>query len=164
MNQQYTDTEGISITKAGLADMEEILRLQYAAYQSEARLHNDFTIQPLTQTLEETIAEYHRSVVLKAVQNGAIIGSVRARAGGNTAYIAKLMVHPGHQGKGVGRQLLAAIEAEFPCMRYELFTACKSDRNIHLYESGGYTRFREEEDSAGIAFAYMEKNGAANIP
>jgi hypothetical protein len=38
--------------------MEEILRLQYAAYRSEARIHNDFTIQPLIQTLEETIAEY----------------------------------------------------------------------------------------------------------
>jgi len=50
----------ISITKVDPADMEEILLLQYAAYQSEARIHNDFTIQPLTQTLEETLAEYHK--------------------------------------------------------------------------------------------------------
>ena len=86
------------------------------------------------------------------------IGSVRAHMKGSTAYISKLMVHPRHQGCGLGKRLLAAIEAEFPHMRYELYTACKSDRNIHLYESSGYTRFREEIDGAGIAFAYMEKN------
>ena len=68
------------------------------------------------------------------------------------------MVHPGHQGKGFGRRLLAAIEREFPDRRYELFTSCKSDRNLHLYEKVGYVRFREKTDSAGIAFAYLEKN------
>jgi len=143
--------------RADLADMEEILRLQYAAYQSEARIHNDFTIQPLIQTLEETIEEYHKCVILKALQGGVIIGSVRAYVKGSTAYIGKLMVLPQRQGIGLGKRLLAAIEAEFSNMRYELFTACKSDRNIHLYESSGYTRFLSETNGAGIAFAYMEK-------
>ena len=153
----------ITITKACLADMEEILQLQYAAYQSEARIHNDFTIQPLTQTLDETIEEYHKCVVLKAVLGGAIVGSVRAQVIGNTAYIGKLMALPDQQGKGLGKRLLAAIEAEFPNKRYELFTACKSNRNIHLYESSGYTRFREETNDAGIEFAYMEKVGGTSI-
>ena len=149
----------ITVTKAGIDDVGKILQLQYAAFQSEARIHNDFTIQPLTQTLEEAIVEYHKCVVLKAELGGAIIGSVRAHAIGNTAYIGKLMVLPDQQGKGLGKRLLAAIEAEFPHKRYELFTACKSDRNIHLYETNGYTRFRKETDGAGIAFAYMEKDG-----
>ena len=147
----------IEILKAKLEDLETILRLQYAAYQSEALIHNDFTIQPLTQTLDETIAEYNKSVVLKAVQNGEIIGSVRAHAEGNTAHIGKLMVHPGRQGKGLGRRLLAAIEREFPDKRYELFTSGKSGRNLHLYETSGYVRFREETDKAGIKFVYFRK-------
>ena len=147
----------ISITKSDLADMEEILQLQYLAYLSEARIHNNFAIQPLTQTLEETIAEYHKCIILKAVQSGEIIGSVRAHVQGNTAYIGKLMVHPEHRGKGLGRRLLAAIEAECPQKRYELFTASKSDHNVRLYETSGYTRFREATGSAGVAFVYMEK-------
>ena len=149
----------ISIAKSALADMEEILQLQYLAYQSEAQIHNNFAIQPLTQTLAETIAEYHTCIILKAVQGGAIIGSVRAHVKGNTAYIGKLMVHPRHQGKGLGKRLLAAIETEFPRKRYELFTACKSDRNVYFYETSGYTRFREGTDGTGIAFVYMEKKG-----
>ena len=149
----------ISIAKSALTDVEEILRLQYVAYQSEAHIHNNFAIQPLTQTLEEIVAEYHKCTFLKAVQSSAIIGSVRAHVQGNTAYIGKLMVHPEHQGKGLGRRLLAAIEAEFPHKRYELFTTCKSDRNIHIYKTSGYTRFREETGGVGIAFVYMEKKG-----
>ena len=145
------------IVRAEISDMEEILKLQYDAYQSEALIHGDFTIQPLTQTLDETIVEYNKDVVLKAVQDGKIIGSVRAYSEGNTTYIGKLMVRPDHQGKGLGKRLLAAIEREFPRKRYELFTSCKSDRNLHLYETTGYTRFREETNDAGIAFVYLEK-------
>ncbi len=37
------------ITTAELKDLQEILDLQYLAYQSEAKLHNNFTIQPLTK-------------------------------------------------------------------------------------------------------------------
>ena len=150
----------IEILRAQLEDLETILRLQYTAYQSEALIHNDFTIQPLTQTLDETVEEYHKCVVLKAVQNGEIIGSVRAHAEGNTAHIGKLMVHPDHQGKGLGRQLLTAVEREFPDKKYELFTSCKSDRNLHLYETSGYVRFREQTDKAGIKFVYFQKDFA----
>ena len=145
------------ILRAEAADMADILALQYVAYRSEALLHGDFTIQPLRQTLDEALAEFHRGVVLKAVKDGFIIGSVRAYASGSTVYIGKLMVHPDHQGKGLGKRLLTAVEREFPHKRYELFTSCKSDRNLHLYESTGYTCFRKEVDHAGIAFAFLEK-------
>jgi len=151
------DSQTPHIALAEASDLEEILKLQYIAYQSEALIHGDFTIQPLVQTLDETIAEYRKSVFLKAVLDGKIIGSVRAREENGTVYIGKLMVHPDHQGKGLGRQLLTAIEQKFPGKRYELFTSCKSDRNLHLYETAGYVCFRKETNSAGIAFAYMEK-------
>jgi len=146
------------IALAEVSDMEEILGLQYAAYQSEALIHGDFTIQPLVQTLGEIIEEYSKCVFFKAALNDKIIGSVRAREENGTVYIGKLMVHPDHQGKGLGKRLLTAIEREFPNRRYELFTSCKSDRNLHLYETVGYVRFLEKTDHAGIAFAYLEKN------
>ena len=147
----------INITKAQLNDLEDILQIQYAAYQSEAMLHNDFSIQPLTQTLDQVVEEYHKGVILKAEQDNKIIGSVRAYEKVNTVYIGKLMVHPDFQGNGVGKRLLSAIENEFPNMRFELFTACKSNRNLHLYETSGYKCFKEEINDAGIRFAYFEK-------
>ena len=67
------------IQKAQKEDLEEILKLQYLAYQSEANLFNDMDIPPLKQTLEEVFEEFEKGTVLKAVdEEGVIIGSVRA--------------------------------------------------------------------------------------
>ena len=145
------------IIKARLEDMEAVLQLQYAAYQSEAEINNDYTIQPLMQSLDELIEEFHKDVILKAVLDDEIIGSVRAYADGETVYIGKLMVHPDHQGKGLGKRLLAAIEGKLHRKRFELFTSGKSERNLRLYEKSGYKRFREETNETGITFVYMEK-------
>jgi len=146
------------ITKAQIDDLEAILALQYAAYQSEAEILGDYAIQPLRQTLGELVEEYKKSVVLKAALGNEIIGSVRAYAKGGTVYIGKLMVRPDHQGAGLGTRLLAEIEKRFDCDRFELFTSCKSERNLHLYKKSGYIRFREETDGSGVKFAYLEKN------
>jgi hypothetical protein len=59
-------------------DAEEILSLQKLAYITEAELYNDYNIQPLTQTLEDSKLAFENNVVLKCVEDGKIIGSVRA--------------------------------------------------------------------------------------
>lgn len=148
----------IGITKAEPEDLEKLLELQYSAYQSEAQIYDDYSIQPLTQTLSEVKEEFHKGVILKAVSDGMIVGSVREYADGNTVHIGKLMVHPDYQGKGTGRRLLSAIESVLYRKRFELFTGSQSERNLHLYESAGYTRFYEEADKAGVIDIYLEKN------
>ena len=147
-----------SITKAQESDVKEILSLQYAAYQSEAILYNDFSIQPLTQTAEQALAEFRKCFVLKAVSKGKIIGSIRAYEKRGTAYVGKLMVHPDFQNQGIGKRLLQAIDSEFPGRRFELFTGAKSEKNIALYEKCGYTRFKTEEAATGPTFVYLEKH------
>ena len=44
---------GIAVDIAVKGDIDEILDLQKLAYKSEAEIYNDFTILPLTQTLED---------------------------------------------------------------------------------------------------------------
>ena len=155
----------IKICKSVEADAAEVLQLQYTAYQSEAELYNDFNIQPLTQTLDELLAEYRKGIVLKAVRGDKIIGSVRAYADADTVYIGKLVVHPDHQGMGLGKRLLAAMESRLQKKRFELFTGGQSERNLCLYENAGYTRFREETDGSGITYVYLEKkaNNSTNV-
>lgn len=48
------------IKKATENDLQEILDLQYMAYQSEAKLFNDPDIPPLKQTLPEVYSEYEK--------------------------------------------------------------------------------------------------------
>lgn len=148
----------MKIIRAGIKDAEEILALQKRAYRQEAEFYNDFSIQPLTMTLDETIKDLEKCIALKAVENGKIAGSVRAYEAGGTCHVGKLMVEPGMQDKGTGTQLMREIEKEFPrAQRFELFTGYKSSKNIHLYEKLGYKKFREELLPGQVGCVYMEK-------
>lgn len=148
----------ILIEKAEKEDLEEILKLQYLAYQSEARLFDNMDIPPLKQTIEEIYEEFQKGVILKVVDDGGvIIGSVRAYRDGRTVYIGKLIVHPSKQGHGIGTQLLFEMEKQYPHKRYELFTSTKSERNIALYQKLGYKIFDEEQVTEELRFVYMEK-------
>ena len=148
------------ISSASAEDLPAILALQYLAYQSEAVLLQNFSIPPLLQTLSDLQAEFERGVVLKAMEAGEIVGSVRAYREGDTARIGKLIVSPAFQGRGIGTALLLAVEQTCPAPRYELFTSSRGEKNIRLYERAGYVRFTEKEASAGITFVYLEKPSA----
>jgi ribosomal protein S18 acetylase RimI-like enzyme len=148
----------MKITRIEKIDLPEILALQHLAYESEARLLDDFTIPPLLQTLEEIEREFASGVFLKATdENGKIIGSVRAHSAGETVYVGKLIVQPELQGQGIGTRLLNAIEAELPSARYELFTSHKSLRTLRLYEHLGYERFKEQKISDKLTLVFLEK-------
>lgn len=127
------------IHKAEKNDLQEILQLQYLAYQSEAELFGNKDIPPLKQILSEVIDEFNNGIILKMVIDNRIIGSVRAKEENGTVYIGKLMVHPDYRCKGYGSKLLSEIELCFPKKRYELFTSTRSVDNIRLYQKMGYT-------------------------
>jgi ribosomal protein S18 acetylase RimI-like enzyme len=148
----------IEITRAQIEDAEAILTLQKLAYQSEAILYNDQSLPPLRQTLDELRAEWATNIILKAVDAGCIVGSVRAYQDGDTCHIGRLMVHPDFQGRGIGKALMRAIEDHFAAVRrFELFTGAKSEGNIRLYQSLGYTVFLSKTLSDQVTLVYMEK-------
>lgn len=150
--------ENYRIFKADFKDLEEILKLQYLAYQSEAALFGNKDIPPLTQTLDEVIEEYNNGIVLKLIdEEEKIIGSVRANVNEGTVYIGKLMVHPDYRRKGFGKKLLTTIEDFFTEKRFELFTSTRSKDNIRLYSSVGYKKFKKEKVDDELVFVYMEK-------
>lgn len=146
------------IEKAQLDDLQEILKLQYLSYQSEADLFGTKDIPPLKQTISEVVEEYKSGLILKMLdENDVIIGSVRAKEHNGTVFIGKLMVHPEYRGKGFGTKLLLEIEQSFPDKRYELFTSTKSVDNIRLYQKLGYKIFSKKAVSDELVFVYMEK-------
>ena len=146
------------IIKAERQDLQDILDLQYLAYQSEAKLFDSQDIPPLKQTLSDVENEYQKGIILKALdENHAIIGSVRAFRDNGTVYIGKLMVHPSKQRQGIGTKLLLEMEKQYLRQRYELFTSTRSEKNIALYKKLGYSIFDEKQVTEELRFVYMEK-------
>jgi ribosomal protein S18 acetylase RimI-like enzyme len=92
----------IEINRASLEDAETILHLQMRAYLSEAEIYNDYSIPPLIQTFSEIRQEFSQQVFLNALEEGEIVGSVRAYLEKGTAYIGRLVVKPDSQNKGIG--------------------------------------------------------------
>lgn len=148
----------LTIQKADKNDLQEILNLQYKAYQSEAKLLNNSEIPPLKQTLNEIEKEFDDGIILKVInEDNFVVGSIRAYSQNDTLFIGKLIVLPDLQGQGIGTKLLIGIEKFAPHKRYELFTSSKSVRNIKLYERLGYHIFDEKLISDNLKFVYLEK-------
>jgi ribosomal protein S18 acetylase RimI-like enzyme len=148
----------IAICDASEADAVAIRKIQRLAFHGQGILYNDFTLPPLVQSLEELIRDFKTYVFLKALYQGKIVGSVRGRAEGVTCFISRLIVHPDHQSKGIGRKLMHALEDRFDTVhRYELYTGHKSERNLALYNSLGYHEYDRKPQSDTVMLVCMEK-------
>ncbi|MFI0715746.1 GNAT family N-acetyltransferase [Streptomyces inhibens] len=152
----------VTISAATDQDAEQILKLQYLCYQSEAALYDDYGIEPLTQTLQALRAELAEGCVVVARLGEEVVGSVRGTVDTDgTAQIAKLIVHPRLQRHGLGGRLLAAIEerlaAERSALRYRLFTGHRSEGNLRLYRSHGYAPVGTEQLTKRLSVVTLEK-------
>lgn len=141
-----------------MEDLEDILVLQKTAYLSEAEIHDDFSIPPLHQTLDQIKEEFQNQKFLKIERGGRIIASVRACEINGTCYIGKLIVDPSFQNQGIGSCLLTEIEHAFQNVkRFELFTGYKSERNLYFYSKNGYKAFKKAKQSEKLTLVYLEK-------
>ncbi|MFB7516672.1 GNAT family N-acetyltransferase [Streptomyces sp. NPDC056144] len=158
----------VTISAADARDAEHILKLQYLCYQSEAELYGDWSIEPLTQTLDALRAELAEGYGLVARLGDEVVASVRARLDEDgTVRIAKLIVHPRMQRHGLGTRLLDGIERhygsgaeqlpEVPAKRFQLFTGHRSEVNLRLYRSRGYEQVSTREIGPRITLVTLEK-------
>lgn len=114
----------------------------------------------------EKLGTEQPQTILVAELNGQIAGW-GAREDGNQ-YISDLWVRPEFQGRGVGTELLAALEAEIAELGYvqvELETMAGNSRAIGFYEAHGYVvAWRGQKFSSSLGYAIdkvrMNKNVA----
>lgn len=150
---------GWGVMLAKTSDYAKILEIQKIAFHSEAVLYNNFNIQPITQTLDEITEECKDKVVLKAVVDGKIVGSIRANAFENVCWVNKLVVLPKYQRQGIGEKLLREVEKYFTDVdKFTLATGARSESNIRLYEKVGYKTIKKETFHDGVEAVVMEKH------
>jgi GNAT superfamily N-acetyltransferase len=153
-----THVAACEIVDASPEDAEAILALQKMAYASEARRYDDWTIPPLVETLDAVRRQIAEHVVLKAIVNGRLAGSVRGVVTGNVCEVCRLSVAPERQRRGIGSALLAAVEQRFPDIEaFELFTGDRSVENLRLYDRHGYVETHRQPVSPAVSLVYLEK-------
>jgi ribosomal protein S18 acetylase RimI-like enzyme len=149
------------IVAADPADAGEIMTVQRAAFLIEGELNGSFTLPPMTETLDEIRAAIGAddTVVLVARLGHRVVGSIRGVTDGRTGHVGRLAVAPDLHGQGIGRRLMAAIEAALAgrVTRFELFTGGTSEGNLRLYRSLGYVDIGWRPAAAAPGLAYLEK-------
>ncbi|MER5355357.1 GNAT family N-acetyltransferase [Kitasatospora sp. NPDC002551] len=158
----------VIISTADTDDAEQILKLQYLGYQSEAELYGDWAIEPLTQSLESLLTELTEQHVLVARLGDEVVGTVRGRVGADgVARIGRLVVHPRMQRHGLGGRLLQALEQRLADdgapTSYRLFTGHRSLGNLRLYARQGYRQTAVEQVSGRLALVHLEKPATAPL-
>ncbi len=159
----------VIISVATEEDAEQILKLQYLGYQSEAELYGDWSIEPLTQTLGSLRLELAERHVLVARLGDEVVGSVRGRVDEDgIGRISRLVVHPRMQRHGLGGRLLTAVEerllSEHEVRAFQLATGHRSLGNLRLYARLGYRQTEVRPVSRGLSFVTLEKPIEVALP
>lgn len=156
----------VTISAATAQDVEQIFKLQYLCFQSEAELYDNYRIDPLVQTLESVRGEVATDLVFVARLGEEVVGSVRGFTDGDgTGLIRKLCVHPRLQGHGLGARLLRAAESGLAdgrsAQRFRLHTGERSEANLRLYSKAGYSRVGDATGEDGVRLILLEKDAVA---
>jgi tRNA (guanine37-N1)-methyltransferase len=122
------------------SDAGELLTLQRACWVTEERDNPGVPIDALAEELADVQAWIQEGRVLVVRSGDRLVGAVRGIQHDSTWHIGRLMVAPDLWGRGLGRELLARIEAAAPpdVTAYALFTGAGSLRNQRMYKKAGY--------------------------
>ncbi|QEV17101.1 GNAT family N-acetyltransferase [Streptomyces alboniger] len=158
----------VTISEAAEADAEQILKLQYLCYQSEAELYGDYSIEPLTQSLDSIKAELTAGTVLVARLGDEVIASVRGTVDAEgTARIGKLIVHPRLQRHGLGGRLLDAVERQLgaggAAKSFQLRSGHRSEQNLQLYRKHGYAPVKTQQVNDRLTVVTLSKDSDARV-
>jgi tRNA (guanine37-N1)-methyltransferase len=137
--------DDVQVRPAVPADAGELLVLQRACWVQEQQDNPGVRIPALHESYDDVRGWLSTHTVLVARSGGRLVGAVRAVLEGTTWEVGRLMVAPDLAGRGLGRRLLAAVEALAPgsATSYALVTGAGSLRNQRIYKKAGY-RLRGE--------------------
>jgi len=158
----------VTISVATEQDAEQIFKLQYLCFQSEAALYGNYRIDPLVQSLDSVREEVVADCVFVARLGEEVVGSVRGRVTDDgSASIGKLCVHPRLQGHGIGARLLRAAESALAEERgakvFRLHTGHRSEGNLRLYRRVGYEAVGTSQGNDGVPMVVLEKPAGAFV-
>ncbi len=154
----------VRFLRASSADAGEILTVQRAAFVREAQLYHDPDVPPLVETLDDVRRAIETSIVVVGRVGHRLVAAGRVTVRDRIGHIGRLAVAPDLHGQGVGRALLAAVEAS--CVAevdaWALFTGARTQGNLHLYHSAGYLDTHTQHVRGELTFVHMRKQNGGS--
>ncbi len=136
-------TGAISLRAATDADVDAVRALTREAYGKWVPLIGREPL-PMTADYAEAVRK-HRIDLVEA--DGELVALIEMVPGGDHLLIENIAVSPRHQGRGIGRKLLAHAEqvaATLGLTDLRLYTNKRFAENVQLYLRHGYMIDREE--------------------
>ncbi|WP_141432065.1 GNAT family N-acetyltransferase [Bacillus sp. 03113] len=145
----------LNVNKKRVAN--EILSIQIPAYKVEAALIGFDGIPALKDTIE-TIMEC-RETFIGYVLNQDLVGFISYTESDNQLDICRLVVHPLHFRKGIGKELVQNILDKVSVnKKIVVSTGKKNTPAKKLYSSLGFHECKDVEVAPGIFITFFEKN------
>jgi tRNA (guanine37-N1)-methyltransferase len=138
----------LDVRTATRADAGELLTLQLACWVREEQDNPGVEIPALLEGLADVEAWIGSCTTFVVRAGPRLVGAVRGRLVGDAWDVGRLMVAPDLRGRGLGRWLLAHVEAAAPpsATRLTLVTGARSASNLRMYKRAGYRRDRVQDE------------------
>lgn len=152
----------ISIERAALADAENLVRVQIAAFHHDAVMYPGVEIggPPGYASVETMREKIEQDETYKIVHEGQCIGGIVVFDKGQGHYhLDVIFIDPAYHNRGIGSQAMAFLERTYPARLWTLDTPQYAVRNQHFYEKFGYVKMAEHEADDIVLFAYEKRTG-----
>jgi RimJ/RimL family protein N-acetyltransferase len=158
----YEEPMNISFERATVADAEDLVKAQIAAFHHDSLLYPGLEIggPPGYDSVEAMRKKIGEDECYKIVDAGQIIGGIVVFDMGQRHYHLDLIfIDPAHHNRGIGTCAIQFIEQTYPAKQWSLDTPSWAIRNQHFYEKLGYVKVKEETHPEIILFGYEKQIG-----
>lgn len=146
----------ITFREATLLDVETLIALQNQSFLADRERFGFST--GYGHTPEGMAGLLLTSQGYLILEGEVPVGNILCRQVGPEAHhLISLCVLPQYQGRGIGGQALAFLDARYPAARrWTLETPAEQERNLHFYQKHGY-RPTDTYRDGGLAVCKMER-------
>ena len=136
----------VTLSRAALADAQELWQMQKEAFQSLLDKYQDFDLSPACEPLEKVIMRLEQpiSAMYFILADGVKVGALRVRTlDDGFKKLGPIWVMPSQRNQGIAQQAIRLAEDIYGADHWILDTILQEPGNCHLYEKLGYRRTGE---------------------